>query len=365
MSSRKINFTLSAEIKRDKGFRSRLTRRRKSPLCAVLCTRDNDTIDESFLRSRTETIHGSFEPNWTDQFQIKLGPRETIFLHLYIFDTERIDKNPTHGKQLRLTASDQEQNSRYIGDDDNDYQNNTSQPKVNQPINKSIALIDSISRVDIGKILKKNPNGRIKLPMKNDKAYICINIEEDHSSIHKEFLKGFMRLHLRGLGIRNVEGGLLQGLSDPFFEIWRKHEVIPLKTSSSRFTLDDDEDYDAFRNMNTIVDDETNWIICYRSSHIENHVNPTWDPFEINLSILCGGDLRRQLKVMVYDWEEDGAHRLIGEAYTDPNQLMDRVCRKGNGDIEKSIKLFKNDVPQGSLVVLQAKLLTKNGRRSS
>ena len=74
-------------------------------------------------------------------------------------------------------------------------------------------LIDSVDGIDIEKYLRRNPNGKIKIPMKYKKAFICIDVEEDHSSTNKNYLKGFMRLHLRGIGIRNVEGGLLQGLT--------------------------------------------------------------------------------------------------------------------------------------------------------
>ena len=159
---------------------------------------------------------GSSKPFWTDQFQIKLsGPKETTLLHIYLFNDEKFDKLSTYGHILRLTDDNNEPGVDYGDEEDsNADRKHIPQHKKKQRIPASSReLIDSVDGIDIEKYLRRNPNGKIKIPMKYKKAFICIDVEEDHSSTNKNYLKGFMRLHLRGIGIRNVEGGLLQGLT--------------------------------------------------------------------------------------------------------------------------------------------------------
>lgn len=50
-------------------------------------------------------------------------------------------------------------------------------------------------------------------------------------------------------------------------------------------------------------------------------LKPKWQPVEINLFKFCGGDLDAEITMTVYDWDSDGTHDLIGQAYTTVNKL--------------------------------------------
>ena len=360
MPSKKINFTISANIKRKKGIRA-LNAGKVSPFCAVLCTRDNDDLMDAFLNTRTETLIGTSEPNFSDQFQIKIhsetGKRRynKTCLHVYLFNQERFTNEATYEHVLNISQRDM-------------LDNDTETTRRAKKRNKHPKLL-GYSKIDIESKLQSNSSGVItelmkhnKISAKENNTTLTICIEEDERKTNYNIKSGYFLLQLRGLGIKNVESGLLQqGLSDPFYEIWKEHRIRKnMHTSESFFSKDDYHDDDEEEEPITY---DQKWSLCYRSKHIDNHVNPTWNPVQIDLAILCGGDLTRRIKIVVYDWEESGAHRLIGAIYTNPFTLLENVCTRGNGDIEKAMKLFKDEEIQGSLVVLKCKVQEK-GRRS-
>ena len=92
---------------------------------------------------------------------------------------------------------------------------------------------------------------------------------------------GSLRLQLTGSKIKNVEGGMF-GKSDPFFQLMSK-DVGKKK----RFE----------------------WDTLYRSEHIKDKLNPTWEAKTLSLSSLCGGDLDAPLLLTVADYESDGKVR--------------------------------------------------------
>lgn len=59
----------------------------------------------------------------------------------------------------------------------------------------------------------------------------------------------------------------------------------------------------------------------YKSQVIKNNLSPTWDLFSIKVRDLCNGDYDRQLKVDIYDWDQKGAHDLIGSFTTTLNGM--------------------------------------------
>ena len=79
----------------------------------------------------------------------------------------------------------------------------------------------------------------------------------------------------------NVDKKDLFGKSDPFLEIHKSREI-------------------------------GHPILVYRTEVIKNTLNPTWKPFEIDLTALCSGDTSLPLTFTVYDWDSNGSPDLIG-----------------------------------------------------
>ena len=96
----------------------------------------------------------------------------------------------------------------------------------------------------------------------------------------------------------------------------------------------------------------------YRSEHINDHLNPYWEPFTIGLEELCYCDLEWPLKIAVYDWEESGRHRQIGEFEVTTRKLIERVAVKGNADREQAFDLILDELTKlkGLVCVLKAEL---------
>jgi len=63
------------------------------------------------------------------------------------------------------------------------------------------------------------------------------------------------------------------------------------------------------------------WSVVKRSEVIMKTLNPTWAPFDISCKVLCNADYERQLKIDVYDWDNDGSHDYIGTFFTTLNKV--------------------------------------------
>ena len=103
--------------------------------------------------------------------------------------------------------------------------------------------------------------------------------------------------------------------------------------------------------------------MIYRSKHIDNHLNPLWDPFTFSLEEICNGDLNWPLKVSVVDYNASGQNELIGQFETTLQELLNRVGIKGNADRDKAFEIFVEgrDKAQGLLCVVQAELHVEEG----
>eukprot|EP00525_Craspedostauros_australis_P000470 CAMPEP_0198133292 /NCGR_PEP_ID=MMETSP1442-20131203/59489_1 /TAXON_ID= /ORGANISM="Craspedostauros australis, Strain CCMP3328" /LENGTH=315 /DNA_ID=CAMNT_0043794407 /DNA_START=171 /DNA_END=1118 /DNA_ORIENTATION=+ len=161
-----------------------------------------------------------------------------------------------------------------------------------------------------------------------------------HIHIEESFvgdLRGKMKLQLRGLDMKNVEPGPFGlGRSDPFFEIAKKNADHHIA--------------------------QVNWNVVYRSEHIDNNLNPYWDPTVIDLEKLCFGREDWPLKVSVYDHNEDGNHVLIGAFETNIPHLQSRISIKGNADRDQAILLaqeVKRNKTYGLLCVIKAELIAE------
>ena len=60
----------------------------------------------------------------------------------------------------------------------------------------------------------------------------------------------------------------------------------------------------------------------HKTEYIKNTLNPVWPPFTISASSLGRGDSSCAIKVICYDWDNDGSHDLIGEFTTTLGELL-------------------------------------------
>ena len=110
---------------------------------------------------------------------------------------------------------------------------------------------------------------------------ILITAEEESSC------KDILTIQFRG---KKLDKKDFFGLSDPFLVLYRCNE---------------DNSYTA----------------VHKTEVVKNSLNPTWQEFSIPVAVLCNGDYKRTIKAECFDWDSDGGHDLIGEAYFDVDQL--------------------------------------------
>jgi len=104
--------------------------------------------------------------------------------------------------------------------------------------------------------------------------------------------EGSLRLKMSGISLTNTEGFMKK--SDPFYQFTRK-DVGPRGTE---------------------------WNVVHRSDKIKNSLNPKWQEENIDLSILCGGNVELPLRMSIYDYESSGDHVLMGETETSVSGLV-------------------------------------------
>jgi len=146
-------------------------------------------------------------------------------------------------------------------------------------------------------------------PLGRGKAKIFVSVIESNPAN-----VGTVTMHLRGLDVRNVEPGLVGlGRSDPFFEISKK-----------------DADH---------ASGQVRWNVVYRSEHLDNHLNPYWEPFDIGLEELCNGDMQYPIRIAVFDHNKRGKHKFIGAFETKLATMIEKTSVKGNADRDRAFEL--------------------------
>jgi hypothetical protein len=115
---------------------------------------------------------------------------------------------------------------------------------------------------------------------------------------------GTFHFTLHGIKLKNVDGFLSK--SDPFFEVSR---LIQAAGGPS-------------------------WQPVYRSKHINNDLNPKFEPVSIGLNELCEGDKDKPIKITMWDWEKSGKHTPMGSFETTVNGLMNAKAQGATGDVK-------------------------------
>ncbi|KAK1739816.1 copine [Skeletonema marinoi] len=115
---------------------------------------------------------------------------------------------------------------------------------------------------------------------------------------------GKLSLRLEGKDLRNVE----ISKSDPLFELCRT--------------------YDGGKS----------WTPVYRSEYVMNNLNPDWKAASIDVNALCDGDLKREIKLAIFDYERKGENKPLGAFYTTVNDLMQSENSKliHSGNVSKA-----------------------------
>ena len=136
-----------------------------------------------------------------------------------------------------------------------------------------------------------------------------------------------LHLALEGVDMANVEGWF--GCSDPFFQI--------------------DASMHGF-------DGTTLWQNIHRSEHIEDNLNPKWEPVKINLDLLCQLDLDKPIRISIYDWEESGKHNPMGHFETTVNDILQaKASKRGDKwDLSKAFTTVADGKDMGKIVVVDA-----------
>lgn len=96
----------------------------------------------------------------------------------------------------------------------------------------------------------------------------------------------------------------------------------------------------------------------YRSNVVKSDLNPTWEEAEVEMETFCNGDVKRTIKIKVWDHRRSGKPKPIGEVEMSVESLLE-ATRNGQFEIMgKDSKLY------GSIEVMNAKVKGPK-RRSS
>lgn len=293
----KVQLSLESENLKNVAKRRLFFRKKSCPFAVVLLhPPDGGPAD---ILGKTEVVEYELSPKWHTQFVINYDPRYQTYINVFIFD-----KSTTDQKREYITVTQTE----------------------------GYKIMDSIEVVSVNEILQTVTKGdpyELEMGVHGRKLRIFAECQDE------DMTRGSLFLHLRGIRLKNIErGGLLKGLIDPYYEIWKSMPSSDPETKQ--------------------------WSLVYRSESVSDHINPMWDPCRIDLMILSGGMLSRTLEIRVYDWEKAGNHRLIGAAQTNVEEIiqLSEVLR-GNGDLSASMQLVNKMTPtksMGALVVLKASL---------
>ncbi|XP_077983469.1 copine-3-like [Glandiceps talaboti] len=68
---------------------------------------------------------------------------------------------------------------------------------------------------------------------------------------------------------------------------------------------------------------QDNQVMVHRTEVVMNNQSPTWKTFKISVQALCNGNYEKPIKIVCYDWDDDGSHDLIGETTATAQQMID------------------------------------------
>jgi Copine/C2 domain len=204
---------------------------------AVVTQLATNPNDKPRVLGQTEVIKNTLSPQWTALFKVEYELGTPVKLAVSVF-----------GQEVK---------------------------KTNKPMGSAI--------LDVGELLGARGNTKAK-KLKNG-GTLFANVRPSQGS-------GTLRLQLRGMGLKNVEG--MFSKSDPFFELSRQINSAGAAT----------------------------WDNVYRSLPVKNNLDPNWQDATLELSALCGGNLDQPILISVADFEGSGKHTPMGQCETTVNSLI-------------------------------------------
>ncbi|XP_067905685.1 copine-2 isoform X1 [Heterodontus francisci] len=106
-------------------------------------------------------------------------------------------------------------------------------------------------------------------------------------------------------------------------------------------------------------EEDGKWMLVHRTEVIKNTLDPVWKPFSIPLVSLCNGDVEKTIKILCYDYDNDGGHDFIGESQTtvakmsEANNSTEVEFECINSKKQKKKKNYKNS---GIIVIKSCKV---------
>lgn len=267
------------------------------------------TSNQSIEVGKTEVIHGNLSPEWTEIFIIDHSESDNwTQLKVSIFDCRRSVKDEgSHAGGATAMATSIRVLPSFVGSSRHD-------PVMGE------------ANIEVGDILEME--GQQQECELDQGGSLFVRVTE---SVEGED-EGEFECQVRGLDVKNIEAGWLGlGAVDPYFEMSKKY----------------------------LVGGMPKWDVVYRSEHMPNIVNPYWRPFKLNLEKLCNCNLRKELKITLWDYESKRKPRLIGELPVSIDILRENVTIGGNANRERALS-FRDKVGDadeeevGLLVVIKA-----------
>lgn len=282
--------------------------KRSNPYCKVVTKSTTNSENNDTVVGVTEVSHGNTSPHFTRSLILE-HDEEEAWTHLKITirdcrrsnkrnadgrnseDSQRFVRRPflgSLGASLNITNFHHEDGFDDICSD--------SDPKMGEV------------EVEIGGLLRsEGQETQIEL---SEGGTLFVHITE---SIQGNDM-GVMDCHIRGLDVKNIESGLLGlGAVDPYFVVSKKEN----DTQAGSTCFND----------------------VYRSEPIHDIINPYWKPFQIDMERLCNNDENKQLRITLYDFEERGQDRWLGEVHTSVAKMMQSVAKCGNADRESALRV--------------------------
>jgi len=282
-----------------------------SPYAVVTLPGDNGSE-----LGKTEVIHADLSPQWTNIF--------------FLEHNESQSWTP-----IKITLHDCRASR---SDDNTDTNNRGSRMSFAGAVKYPYAASDptmGVAEAEAGEVLKREGQ-EVRVELEQG-GCLYVHVTESVPSSPSGGLDpaaGEFHCHIRGLDFQNIESGILGlGAIDPYFELSKK-----------------------FSDPNSGIN---RWVPVYRSENIPDIINPYWRPFKMDLERLCHCDLRRELKIAVWD-QEDGAKadRWMGECVVCAELLMKSVTMGGNASRENALHIMNNDQKEiGLIVVLRAEIV--------
>ncbi|XP_018022776.1 copine-8 [Hyalella azteca] len=97
---------------------------------------------------------------------------------------------------------------------------------------------------------------------------------------------------------------------------------------------------------------DKSFSIVAKTEVIKKTLNPVWAPMVLPITLLCGGDENRVIKIECYDADDNGKHDLIGECETTVAQMRMGPCEANTQSLINPKKLSKKKYTNSGVLKL-------------